>query len=95
MALFQSVGRDSVVGIAKRYGLNGPRIECRWGRAFPHPSRPTLGPTQPAVQLVSGLFPRVKAAGGGGVEHPPHLALRLKKEYSYTSIAPLGLHGLF
>jgi hypothetical protein len=25
----------------------------------------------------------------------PHLAPRLKKEYSYTSITPLGFHGLF
>ena len=37
------VGRDSSVGIATRYGLDGPRIECRWGRDFPHPSRPVLG----------------------------------------------------
>jgi len=28
-----------------------------------------------------------------GVEHPPHLAPMLKKEYSYTSIPPLGLRG--
>jgi hypothetical protein len=25
----------------------------------------------------------------------PHLVPRLKKEYSYTSTPPLGLHGLF
>jgi hypothetical protein len=30
---------------------------------------------------------------GRGVDHP-HLAPRLKKEYSYTSTPPLGLHGL-
>jgi hypothetical protein len=29
-----------------------------------------------------------------GVDHPPHLAPRLKKEYSYTCIPPLGLRGL-
>ena len=38
-------GRDSSVGIATRYGLDGPGIESRWGRDFPHPSRPALGPT--------------------------------------------------
>jgi len=32
---------------------------------------------------------------GRGVDRPPHLALRLKKEYSYTSTPPLGLRGLF
>ena len=26
-----SVGRDSAVGIATRYGLDGPGIEPRWG----------------------------------------------------------------
>jgi hypothetical protein len=57
------MGRDSVVGIASRYGLDGPGIESRWGRDFPHPSRPTLGPTQPPVQWVPGLFPGGKAAG--------------------------------
>jgi len=28
------------------YGLDGPGIESRWWRDFPHPSRPALGPTQ-------------------------------------------------
>ena len=49
------MGRDSSVGIATRYGLDGPRIESRWGRDFPHPSRPVLGPTQPPIQWVPGL----------------------------------------
>ena len=49
------VGRDSSVGIATRYGLDDPGIESRWGRDFPHPSRPVLGPTQPPVQWVPGL----------------------------------------
>jgi hypothetical protein len=38
-----NVGRDSSVGIATRYGLDGPCIECWWGRVFPHPSRLALG----------------------------------------------------
>jgi hypothetical protein len=48
-------GRGSVFGIATSYGLDGPRIESRWERDFPHLSRPTLGPTQPPVQWVPGL----------------------------------------
>ena len=43
------MGWDSTIGIATRYGLDGPGIKSRWGRHFPHPSRPALGPTQPPV----------------------------------------------
>ena len=46
------MGRDSSVGIATRYGLDGTGIESRWGQDFSHPSRPALGPTQPPVQWV-------------------------------------------
>jgi hypothetical protein len=35
--------------LATGYGLDGPGIESRWGRDFPHLSRPALGPTQPPV----------------------------------------------
>ena len=46
----QSVGRDSVIGKATRYELNGPGIESR--------SR-----EQPPVQWVQGPFPGDEAAG--------------------------------
>ena len=35
----------SSVGIVTGYGLDGPGIESRWGRDFPHLSRRALGPT--------------------------------------------------
>jgi hypothetical protein len=88
------MGRDSAVGIATRYGLEGPGIESRWERDFPHPSRPALGRTQPAIQWVPGLYPRGRGRGVALTTHP-HLAPRLKKDLSYTSTPPLGFRGLF
>ena len=53
--IFIGEGRDSSVGIATAYGVDGSGIESRWGRDFPHLSRPALRPTQPPVQWVTGL----------------------------------------
>jgi hypothetical protein len=64
------VGWDSSVGIATRYGLDGPGTESRWEREFSQPSRPALGPTQPPIKWVPGLFPGVKRPGRE-VDHPP------------------------
>ena len=57
------VGRRRAVGIVTRYGLEGSEIEFRWGRNFPHPSRPALRPTQPPIQWVPGLSLGQRAAG--------------------------------
>ena len=61
-------GRDSSVGIATRYGLDGPGIESRWSEFFAsvhigpgaHPASYTMG---------TGSFPGVKRPGRG-VDHP-------------------------
>jgi hypothetical protein len=82
------VGRDSVVGIATRYGLDGPGIESRWGRDFPHPSRPTLGPTQPPIQWVPGL-PGVKRPGRG-IDHPPSSNAWDKERLEQYLYSPYG-----
>jgi hypothetical protein len=60
--LANGVGRDSSLGTATRYGLDGPGVESPWRRNFPHPPRPIVGPTQSPVQWVPGLFPGGKEA---------------------------------
>ena len=55
LVLYIQCGPGSSVSIATAYGLDDPGIESRWGRDFPHLSRPDLRPTQPPVQWVPGL----------------------------------------
>jgi len=45
------VGRDSVVGIATRYKLDGPGTKSRWGLAFHYLSRQ---PWEPPSLLYKG-----------------------------------------
>ena len=52
---FRLWGPGSIVGIATAYRLDGPGIESRWGRDFPHLSIPALRSTHPPVQGVPGL----------------------------------------
>ena len=87
------VGRDRVVGIATFYGLDGPGIESRWGARFSAPVQTGLEAHPVSCTMGTGSFPMVKRPDRG-VDHPPHLAPKLKKEWSSTSSPPLGLHGL-
>jgi hypothetical protein len=72
-------GRDSSVGIATGYGLDGPGIESRWGaRFFAHVQ---TGPgAQPAsCTMGTGSFPGVKRPGRGA-DHPPPSSAEVRKE---------------
>jgi hypothetical protein len=79
-------GRESAVGISDqlRVGRFGDRIPAGGGGAdFPHPSQ-TGHVAHPASYTMSiGSFSGVKRPGIG-VDHPPHLAPRLKKEWINT-----------
>jgi len=89
------VGFSSTVNqLVTCYGLDGPGTEYRWGRDFPPPVH--TGPEAPPASYTTGTgsFPGVKRPGRG-VDLPPQIAPRLKKEYRYTSNALMGLRGLF
>jgi len=46
--------------IATRYELVGQGIESRWGRNFPHPSKPAPRAHPASYILAIGSFPAVK-----------------------------------
>jgi len=73
------MGRDNNVGIATRYGLDGPGIESRWGARFSAPVQTGPGAHPASFTMGTGSFPGVKRPESG-VDHPPHLAPRLKTE---------------
>ena len=58
------------VDIATRYGLDGSRIEFRWGKEFPHPSRPDLGLTQPPMQMAPSHSRAYRGQGVALITHP-------------------------
>ena len=83
------VGRDSSVGIVTRYGLDGPAIESRWWRDFPHPSRPAPGAYPASSTMGTGSFPGVKRPGDGA-DHPPHLQCRGQERVGLYLYSPSG-----
>jgi len=93
-SLYLVCGLGSLVSIATGYGLDGPGTESRWGREFPHVSRPALGSTRPPNTMGTGFFPGVKS--GWGVPLTPHPLLvpwsRRVELYLYSSYGPYGLH---
>jgi hypothetical protein len=57
-----------------RYELDGPGIESRWGRDFPHPSWPALGPTKPPYTKGTGSFLGGESAGAWRWPPTPFIA---------------------
>jgi hypothetical protein len=81
--------RDSSVGIATGYGLDGPWIGSRCGRDFSHPSKLALGPTQPPIQWVQGLTRGVKWQGHD-VAHPPPSSSEVEDRVELYLYSPFG-----
>jgi hypothetical protein len=77
-------------------GLNsgGPGIKSRVGEGFSEPVQNGPG-AHPTFCILDTESPRGVKRVGCRVDHPTHLAPRLKKEESYTCTSPLRLHDLF
>ena len=73
------MGLDGSVGITTRYELYDPGIEFRWGSRFSAPVQTLPGELPASYTMGAGYFPGLKRSGRG-VEHPPLLTPRLKKD---------------
>jgi hypothetical protein len=67
--IFDIVGRDSVAGIATRYGLDDPGIKSRWMGRFSAPVQTGSGAHPAFYTMSTGSFPGVKRPGRG-VDYP-------------------------
>ena len=83
------MGRDSSVGIATCYGLDGPGIEFPWGARFSAPVQ-----TLPAANLASYIMGTGSSPGverpGRGVEHPPPSSAKVKERVELYLYSPSG-----
>ena len=80
---------DSVVGIATRYGLDGPGIESRWGARFSTPVQTGPGAQPTSYTMGTGSFLGVKRSGRG-VDHPPPSSSEVKERVELYLYSPSG-----
>jgi hypothetical protein len=80
---------DSSVGIATRYGLDGPGIESRWGARFSAPVQTGPGAHPASYTMGTGCFPGVKRPGRG-VDHPHPPSAEIKERVELYLFSPSG-----
>ena len=71
------------------YGLERPGIESRWGRKFPHPSRPVFSPPSLLYNGYRVPFPTVKRPRRA-VNHPPPSSDEVKERVALYLYSPSG-----
>jgi hypothetical protein len=84
------VGRDSVVGTATSYELDGPGIESGWGVRFSASAQAGPGAYPASSTMGTGSFPGVRRPGRG-VDHAPPSSAEVKERvqlYLYFSSGP-------
>ena len=83
------MGRDRSVGIATRYGLDGPGIESRCGARFSAPFQTGPGAHQASYTMGTGSFPGVKRPGRV-VNHSPPSSAEVKERVELYLYSPFG-----
>ena len=81
-------GPVGVVGIATRYGLDGPGIESRWGERFSAPFHTGPGAHPASYKMGTGSFLRVKRPGRG-VDHLSPMQRRGQRKSRTRTLLPL------
>jgi len=90
------VAWDSSVGIATRYGLDGPGIESRLGVRFSALGQTGPGAHPASYKMGTGSLPGVKLPWRGTDQPPPSSAkVKERVELYLYPLHPLGLRGLF
>jgi len=79
------VGRDSSVGIATCYWLDGPGIEPRWGATFSAPFQTGPGAHPASCRMGTGVK-RLEI----GVDHPPPSNAEVKERVELYLYLPCG-----
>ena len=83
------VCRDSSVGIATRYGLDGPGIESRWDPTFSAPLQTGPGAHPASCTVGTGSFPGVTPSGRG-INHPLPCNIEVKERVELYLYSPSG-----
>ena len=87
--ILPTVCRDSAVGTATRYGLDGPRIESRWGARFSAPVQTGPGAHPASYTMGTGSFLKVKRPGSGN-DHPPPSGAEVEGRIELYICSPSG-----
>jgi len=62
-------------------------IDSQWGRDFPHPSRPALGPTPTSYTRGMGSFPGGKQPGRD-IDHPSPSTAKVEERVELYFCSP-------
>ena len=83
------LGQGSSVGVATRYGLDGPGNESRWGARFSASVETGPGAHPVSYTMGSESFLGVKQPGRV-VDHSPRLSAEVKERVELCLYSPFG-----
>ena len=89
MGLSTAKDRDSAVGIASRYGLDGPGTESLWGARFSAHVQSGPGAYPDSYTMGTGSFPGLKWPGRGA-DYPPPSKCRDHERVGLYLYSPSG-----